>query len=200
MDIFKGIDGKMRELALFAGAGGGVLAAKRLGWRTVCAVERDAYAATVLAQRQNERIFPPFPIWSDVSSFDGKPWRGRVDIISGGFPCQDISSAGNGVGITGEKSGLWREMARIVGEVLPQIVWVENSPLLVCRGLETVLRDFAKMGYDAKWGIVGAGHAGAFHKRDRIWIFAYSKRDRYAGQKAAKKFQNNIGRHSAIAE
>ena len=84
----------MNELALFAGAGGGVLASYLLGWRTVCAVERDAYAAQVLAQRQNDGILEAFPIWSDITTFDGKPWQGIVDVISGGFPCQDISSAG----------------------------------------------------------------------------------------------------------
>src|SRR5690606_29146694 len=87
-------DGALRELALFAGAGGGILGGKILGWETICAVERDAYAAQVLAQRQNDGILKPFPVWSDVTSFAGKPWRGIVDVISGGFPCQDISVAG----------------------------------------------------------------------------------------------------------
>nr|WP_235769080.1 DNA cytosine methyltransferase [Escherichia coli] len=118
-------------MALFAGAGGGILGGYLLGWRTVCAVERDAYAAQVLAQRQNDGILRPFPIWSDVRSFDGKPWRGIVDVVSGGFPCQDISAAGKGAGIDGEKSGLWRHMARIISEVRPRFVLVENSPLLV---------------------------------------------------------------------
>ena len=104
----------MNELALFAGAGGGILAGHMLGWRTVCAVEREAYAAQVLAQRQNDGALRPFPIWADVCSFDGRPWRGLVDVVSGGFPCQDISSAGTGKGLDGERSGLWTEMARIV--------------------------------------------------------------------------------------
>lgn len=165
----------LRELALFAGAGGGILGGKLLGWRTVCAVEWDAYAASVLVARQNDGCLPPFPIWDDVQTFDGRPWRGRVDVISGGFPCQDISAAGKGAGIDGERSGMWGHMARIVGEVLPQYVFVENSPLLVGRGLTRVLGDLAKMGYDARWGIVGARHAAAPHKRDRIWIVANSK-------------------------
>lgn len=163
----------MNELALFAGAGGGILGGKMLGWRTVCAVEYEQYPASVLAARQNDGSLEPFPIWSDVCTFDGKPWRGIVDVISGGFPCQDISAAGKGAGIEGERSGLWSEMARIISEVLPQYVWVENSPLLVSRGLTRVLGDLAKMGYDAKWGIVGAHHAGASHKRDRCWVLAY---------------------------
>ena len=86
----------MNELALFAGAGGGILGGKLLGWRTVCAVEWEPYPASVLCARQNDGLLPPFPIWDDVQTFDGKPWRGIVDVVSGGFPCQDISSAGGG--------------------------------------------------------------------------------------------------------
>ncbi|MDC4653040.1 DNA cytosine methyltransferase [Acinetobacter baumannii] len=165
----------MNELALFAGAGGGVLASYLLGWRTVCAVERDAYAAQVLAQRQNDGILEAFPIWSDITTFDGKPWQGIVDVISGGFPCQDISSAGKGAGIEGERSGLWSEMARIIGEVRPKYVFVENSPMLVSRGLTRVISDLAKMGYDAQWARFSASNFGAPHIRDRIWIVAHSQ-------------------------
>jgi len=166
--------GGLRELALFAGAGGGILGGKLLGWRTVCAVERDAYAAQVLAQRQNDGILAPFPIWSDVESFDGKPWKGIVDVISGGFPCQDISAAGKGVGITGKRSGLWKEFARIIGEVEPGFVFVENSPMLTIRGLGVVFGDLASMGFDAEWGVLSAADVGADHIRERMWILAYS--------------------------
>ncbi|WP_082355462.1 DNA cytosine methyltransferase [Pseudomonas sp. RIT-PI-r] len=162
----------MNELALFAGSGGGILGGHLLGWRTVCAVEREAYSAQVLAQRQNDRALPTFPIWSDVCSFDGRPWRGLVDVVSGGFPCQDISAAGTGAGIDGARSGLWREMARIIGEVRPELVYLENSPLLVGRGLALVLSDLAEMGYDAQWCIVSASDCGAPHQRDRIWLVA----------------------------
>lgn len=162
----------MNELALFAGAGGGILAGHLLGWKTVCTVEREPYAASVLVQRQNDGILPPFPIWDDVCTFDGAPWRGLVDVVSGGFPCQDISSAGNGAGIDGERSGLWREMARIINEVRPRFVFVENSPLLVSRGLAVVISDLAEMGYDAEWFRLSASDCGAPHKRDRIWLVA----------------------------
>lgn len=162
----------MHELALFAGAGGGILGGHLLGWRTVCAVERDAYAAQVLAQRQNDGALPAFPIWSDVCSFDGRPWRGLVDVVSGGFPCQDISAAGSGAGITGRRSGLWVEMARIISEVCPRLVFVENSPLLVGRGLVTVISDLADMGYDATWFRLSAADCGAPHQRDRLWLLA----------------------------
>ena len=164
----------MNELALFAGAGGGILGGKLLGWRTVCAVEWEPYPASVLVARQNDGILPPFPIWDDVCTFDGKPWAGIVDVVSGGFPCQDISAAGKGAGIDGEQSGMWREMARIICEVRPRFAFVENSPMLTARGLGTVLGDLASMGFDARWGVLGAADVGANHQRDRIWIVAKS--------------------------
>ena len=160
----------MNELALFAGAGGGILGGKLLGWRTVCAVEWEPYPASVLCARQNDGFLPPFPIWDDVQTFDGKPWRGIVDVVSGGFPCQDISAAGKGAGIDGERSGMWGEMARIIHEVRPKFVFVENSPMLTSRGLGRVLGDLASMGFDARWGVLGAADVGANHQRDRIWI------------------------------
>lgn len=181
----------MRELALFAGAGGGILGGHLLGWRTVCAVERDAYAASVLAQRQNDGCLKPFPIWSNVCSFDGRPWRGLVDVVSGGFPCQDISAAGSGAGIDGERSGLWREMARIIGEVRPRFVFVENSPLLVGRGLAVVLGDLAEMGFDAEWACVSAFDLDAPHQRDRIWLVAYANGSRQQQQSEARNKQRH---------
>jgi site-specific DNA-cytosine methylase len=168
----------MNELALFAGHGGGILGGLLLGWRTVCAVEIDAAARQRLMARQDDGSLRPFPIWDDVRTFDGKPWAGLVDVISGGFPCQDISVAGKGAGIIGERSGLWREFARIIREVRPRYVLVENSPALVARGLGTVLGDLAQMGFDARWGVLGAVHAGAPHRRERIWIVANSVRYR----------------------
>ena len=164
----------MNELALFAGAGGGILGGHLLGWRTVCAVEWEAYPASVLLARQNDGSLPPFPIWDDVCTFDGRPWSGIIDVVSGGFPCQDISIAGNGDGLDGERSGMWREMARIIGEVRPRFAFVENSPMLVTRGLERVLADLTAMGYDSRWGVVSAADIGAKHKRERIWIVACS--------------------------
>lgn len=165
----------MNELHLFAGAGGGILAGQLLGHRCVCAVEFEPYAQAVLVARQNDGTFPPFPVWDDVRTFDGKPWRGLVDVVCGGFPCQDISAAGNGAGIDGERSGLWREMARIVSEVRPKYVFVENSPLLVGRGLAMVLGDLAELGYDAQWFRLSASDCGAPHQRDRLWLVAHAK-------------------------
>ena len=331
LDDVSGAKNGLRELALFAGAGGGILGGKLLGWRTVCAVEIDEYARGVIRARQLDGLLPLFPVFEDINHvlfdssarvmFDSRyydrqteeglsesegalrvgdvhfrgsvflrkdtavdvgvvegsrcknetskkirggksllqgrkngkrqgaehfgvrhqegvddpnavlravwmPWTiqgwkefdssapprlqrpasgnvampempprvaqiiqggrekvingepdriafiGDVDVVSGGFPCVDISCAGRGAGITGPSSGLWKQMARIVGEVRPRYVFVENSPMLVRRGLGAVLGDLSEMGYDARWGIVGAHHAGAPHKRDRIWILA----------------------------
>ncbi|GKS68978.1 hypothetical protein W03_09820 [Nitrosomonas sp. PY1] len=192
----------MNELAIFAGAGGGILGGKLLGWRTVCAVERNAYCAQVLAQRQNDGLLQPFPIWSDVCSFDGKPWNGIVDVVSGGFPCQDISVAGKGAGIDGERSGMWKHMARIIGDVRPRFVFVENSPLLVSRGLARILGDLACMGFDAQWGIMGAVDAGFYHNRKRLWIAAQSNSNgsqRINAKSSAEARQSQSAQWSDIA-
>jgi len=167
----------LNELALFAGAGGGILGGHLLGWRTVCAVEWESYPASVLCARQNDGLLPPFPIWDDVRTFVGHDWRGVVDVVSGGFPCQDISAAGKGAGIDGERSGMWGEMARIIHEVRPRYAFVENSSMLTSRGLGRVLGDLASMGFNARWGVLGAADIGANHQRDRIWIVARWKGD-----------------------
>lgn len=162
----------MNELHLFAGAGGGILGGMLLGHTPVCAVEIEPYPRSVLLQRQRDGILPRFPIWDDVCTFDGKPWRGIADVVCGGFPCQDISVVGTGKGLGGTKSGLWSEMARIIREVGPRFVVVENSAALAFRGLDGVLGDLASMGFDAVWGVFSAGDVGARHRRERMWIVA----------------------------
>lgn len=167
----------LRELSLFAGAGGGILGGKLLGWRTVCAVEIEPFQQEVLLHRQNTGELDCFPIWDDVSTFDGKPWRGIIDVVSGGFPCQDISIAGAGRGLDGERSGLWKEFSRIIREVRPKFAFVENSPLLRRRGLDRVLRDLDEIGYNAVWTVLGASDVGAPHKRERMWILATDREE-----------------------
>jgi len=163
----------MNELHLFAGAGGGILGGILLGHTPVCAVEIEPYCRKVLLQRQRDGILPKFPIWDNVTTFDGKHWRGKVDVVAGGFPCQDISIGNsNGAGIAGERSGLWKEMARIIGEIRPRYCFVENSPMLTIRGLNRVLGDLSSMGYNAKWGVVGTCDVGGNNKRLRMWIVA----------------------------
>ena len=176
----------MNELALFAGGGGSILAAHLLGWRTVCAVEVDPGARRILLDRQRDGVLERFPIWDDVRTFDGNAWRGIVDVVTGGFPCQDISQCGAGAGIDGERSGLWVEMARIIREVRPKFVLVENSPMLTSRGLGRVLSDLAGMGMDAKWGVFRASSIGAAHHRARILLVAYANGTKLEGMDIQK--------------
>ena len=182
----------MNELALFAGAGGGILGGLLCGWKTVCAVEKDEYAASILCARQNDSILAPFPIWDDVCTFDGKPWCGIVDVVSGGFPCQDISLAGKRKGITGAKSGLWKSMARIINEVRPKFAFVENSALLISNGLATVVSDLTEMGYDIRWGCFTGYMVSAVHKRERIFILA-----KMADADCRRQHQNKIHKKSS---
>jgi len=165
---------KLNTFHLFAGAGGGILGDLLLGHNPIGACEIEPYPRDVLLARQADGHLPNFPIWDDVATLDGNPWRGSVDVLCGGFPCQDISAAGKGAGITGERSGLWKEYARLIGEMRPRFVFAENSPLLRTRGLGVVLEDLAALGYNARWGIIGAGAVGAPHKRDRMWVLAYA--------------------------
>lgn len=192
----------MNELALFAGAGGGILGGHLLGWRTVCAVEIEPYPASVLLARQNDGLLPPFPVWDDVCTFDGRPWHGLIDVVSGGFPCQDISAAGKGAGIDGERSGLWGEMHRIICEVRPRYVFVENSPMLTTRGLGRILGDLAASGYDAEWLVLGAGDVGAPHERKRMWVLAqasdFSQGRRRGGGRSELEANQEIGPPSTI--
>lgn len=160
----------MREMHLFAGAGGGILGGMLLGHTPVCAVEIEPFCQAVLRQRQVDGILPEFPIFSDIKEFDGTPWRGHVDVVAGGFPCQDISAAGKGAGIHGERSSLFFELARVVREVGPRYVFLENSPMLIHRGLDVVLGTLADMGYGSCWGVISAADCGANHLRKRVWI------------------------------
>ena len=189
----------MNELALFAGAGCGLLGSHwLLGWRTVCAVEINPFCRDRLMQRQNEGHLPPFPIWDDVSTFDGRPWRGIAQVISGGFPCQDISPIGTKNGIEGEQSGLWKHMARIIREVRPEYVLVENSAALTVRGLGTVLGDLAEMGMDARWGVLSSCAFGAPHTRERMFIVANAAgivRKEWVGAWSSRQWPIPAGRY-----
>lgn len=163
----------IRVLDLFSGIGGFSLGLKRAGgFRTVCYVENEPYCQEVLLHRMSERELDPAPIHSDIREFDGKIWFRSVDLITGGFPCQDISLAGKGEGIDGKRSGLWKDFARIIGKVRPRFVLVENVPALLARGMGTVLGDLASLGYDAEWDCIPACALGAPHRRDRVWIVA----------------------------
>lgn len=157
----------MKVLDLFSGIGGFSLGLERAGMTTAQFVEIDPFCQAVLKQH-----WPKVPVHGDIKSFRGDP--GQFDVICGGFPCQDISTAGKGAGLAGERSGLWSEFARLIGEVRPRYVIVENVAALLGRGLGTVLGDLASLGYDAEWHCIPASHVGAPHRRDRVWVVAYT--------------------------
>jgi DNA (cytosine-5)-methyltransferase 1 len=172
---------QLNTFHLFAGAGGGILADLLLGHNPIGACEIEPYPRNILLARQADGILPNFPIWGDVATLDGNPWRGTVDVLCGGFPCQDISSArtnnhvnGKQLGLDGAKSGLWRHMARVIKEMRPRFAFIENSPNLRTKGLVTVLKDLDEMGYHTRRIIIGSRHIGADHHRDRMWILAYA--------------------------
>lgn len=176
----------LRELALCAGYGGFALGFRAIGLpvRTVCNVERDSYAAAVLVARMEEATLDRAPVWDDLATFDGAAWRGAVDLITAGFPCQPWSSAGQRRGVDDER-WLWPAIARIVRDVGPRLVFLENVPGLNRAsdggGLSFVLQDLADLGFDAEWGLLSASAVGASHKRERFWLVAHSRLDRLEG-------------------
>ena len=156
-----------------------------MGWRTVCAVELAPFPRDILIARQNDETFPPFPVWDDVATFDGRPWRGRVDVVSGGFPCTGFSAAGRRRGLEDAGSSLWFQMLRIVRDVRPSYVFLENTPGIIRGdGLRTVLGGLAALGFHAAWGVIRADCAavGAPHRRARLFLVAHSRRRRRQGE------------------
>ena len=166
----------MRVLDLFSGIGGFSLGLERAGMQTVAFCEIDPYCRQVLRKH-----WPNVKIYEDVRELSSQHLTADgigVDLICGGFPCQDISLVGKGGGIDAERSGLWKEYARIIGEVGPRYVIVENVSALLIRGIDRVLGDLAALGYDAEWHCIPASAVGAPHRRDRIWIIANSDKPR----------------------
>jgi len=163
---------KLRHLDLFSGIGGFSLGLERTGgFQTVAFCDSDKKTHLVL-----KKHWPNVPIFDDVSTLKGKD-LGTVEIITGGFPCQDLSVAGKGAGLAGARSGLWWQFHRLIEETQPKYVIAENVAVLRSRGLDQVLRSFHQIGYDAEWHCIPASAVGAPHQRDRIWIVAYPNGD-----------------------
>ena len=158
----------MRELALFAGYGGGLLASHLLGWETVCAVESNPTAIAALLQRQSDKVLPAFPIWDDVATFDGYEWKGKVDVVSGGFPCQPFSTASRGRRVAVNR---WPDMRRIIAEVEPSFVFAENVSQ---SAIDTAACELESLGYTTKAVALSAADLGADHIRERYWLLAYT--------------------------
>ena len=163
----------LKTLDLFSGIGGFSLGLERTGgFNTVAFCEIDPFCRKVLAKH-----WPEVPCYEDVRSLTAdtlaRDGIGPVDVICGGFPCQDISVAGARAGLDGERSGLWREYARLIRELRPKFAIVENTSALLIGGLGGVLADLAAIGFAAEWHAVSAAHVGAPHERDRVWLVAY---------------------------
>ena len=167
---------KLKVLDLFAGIGGFSLGLERTGgFETVAFCEKDEKAQLVL-----KKHWPDTPVYGDIKELTHERLQsdGIVpDIITGGFPCQDISAAGKGKGIIGERSGLWSEMFRLIRDVRPAWAIIENVSALRSKGLALVLQDFCSVGYCAEWHCIPASAVGAPHQRDRVWITAYHNTD-----------------------
>ena len=163
----------MKVLSLFSGGGLGDYGLELSGMKIVGQVEIDDYCQKILKLR-----WADVPKWTDIKNVRGEEVLercGAIDLVSGGFPCQDISVANSGgKGIEGERSGLWKEFSRLICEIRPKFVLVENVTNLLGRGLGVVLADLAENGYDAEWFCLSAAELGANHIRDRVWIFAYA--------------------------
>lgn len=173
------------------------------GWRTVCAVERNPYCQAILLARQADCVLEPFPIWEDIRDFDGTDWRGKIDIITSGFPCQPFSHAGKRKGSADERNG-WPDTRRVLCEVQPEYALLENVPGLLTSGyFGTVLGDLAESGFDARWKVISAAELGAPHKRDRLWILAYPNECRrsseYGKQQTSWASEFNTSRKRELA-
>ena len=185
-------------LDLFSGIGGFSLGLERAGFETVAFCEIDKKAQKVLRKH-----WPNVPIFDDVSKLSAGALHERgiaVDVICGGFPCQDISVAGKGAGLEGERSGLWSEFARLIGELRPRYAIVENVSALLGRGLDRVLGDLAQIGYDAEWHCIPASAVGAPHRRDRIWIVAYPGHGGRRNVWPVEKWENTQAQWSADSD
>ena len=162
----------MKVLDLFSGIGGFSLGLERAGMETVAFCEFEPHAQKIL-----NKHWPDVPIHDDVRTLDAKPYRGSIDVVCGGFPCQDLSSAGKRKGFNGERSSLYTEMLRIIGECGPRYAIFENvTDLLIGesgRWFGQFLYDLAKVGYDAEWHCISGSAVGTAHHRDRVWVIAY---------------------------
>ena len=163
----------MNGLDLFSGIGGLTVALEKYV-KPIAYCENDRYAQAVLMSRMWDGRIPVAPIWDDVRTLGVSDLGRTVDIIYGGFPCQDISVAGPGGGLEGERSGLFVHIIRLAKEIKPTFIFLENVPAIRTRGLGVVLRELSEIGYDARWTVVSAEEVGAPHRRERFFLLAHA--------------------------
>jgi len=166
-----------RVLDLFSGYGGFALGLRLAGLdaTTVCYVEWDKWCQQIIQRRQRDGLLDDAPIWDDIKSFDGRPWRGCVDLISAGFPCQPHSNAGLRKGADDDRN-LWPDTLRIIGEVGPSLVVLENVPGILTNGYGgTVVGQLSQLRYQCRFAVISAAEAGAPHLRKRWWLVAHSR-------------------------
>lgn len=184
----------MKILDLFSGIGGFSLGLERAGMRTVAFCEVDPVCRQVLRKH-----WPKVPIFEDVKTLSAKDIYETIDVICGGFPCQDISVAGRGAGLAGKRSGLWYEYHRLIKELRPRYVIIENVAALRSRGLDAVLSSLAEIGYDSQWHCIPASALGAPHQRDRVWLVAYAERNGLSSAKNARSSTQAVREKSSGA-
>jgi DNA (cytosine-5)-methyltransferase 1 len=175
-------------LAICSGIGGLELGIKLANaeYTCVCHIEREAFPASIMVQRMEEGLVDMAPIWSDIGTFDCRPWDGIVDILSGGFPCQPWSAAGKRKGAT-DSRWIWDDIARIIRAIRSlRYIFLENVPGIVNGGLEYILWTLAESGFDAEWDLFRASDVGAPHKRERWFLLAYSDSARFAGNAGSR--------------
>ena len=178
---------ELKYISLYSGAGGLDVAFKLANpsARAICYVEREASSIALLVDHMQTGQLDDAPVFADSGTFDGKPWRGKVDFIIGGFPCQPASVAGRRSGQDDER-WLFPHIRRIVRETHPQGVFLENVRGLLSvndgGGFEEILRDLANLGYDVEWGVLKASDVGASHRRERVFIYAQMANPRHDGQ------------------
>jgi len=188
---------EFRVLSTCTGYGGIELGLRLAGLNvsTVCYIERESFAVANLVEKIEKGVMDDAPIWSDLTTFDGNPWRGKVDCITGGIPCQPFSIAGKRKGPKDER-WLWPAMLRVIRDSEPRFVFVENVRGFISAGLPTVLYDLAEIGYDAEWDVFSASSVGAPHQRERVFILAYSiqqSRSSKHGKQCKKQTKEFIG-------
>jgi len=183
----------MNGMDLFSGIGG--MSAALSEWvRPVAYCEIDSYCQAVLLSRMGDSSILPAPIWPDIRSFPAKSFpQGYVDIIYGGFPCQDVSIAGSKKGLDGERSTLIFDMLRVANEIRPQFIFIENVPQIINLGACEIIKEINKMGMDCRWACLSAASCGAPHKRDRWFLLAYNNSKSSSKTYQASKLEPQIG-------